>query len=53
MVCSHEVPKELVATCVGIVEGAVAVEGGNANFKVRQGEGFSEVWTSANFGRFS
>ena len=34
MVFSHEVPKELVATYVGVVEGAVAVEGGNANVEV-------------------
>ena len=42
-----------MATYVGVVEGAVAVEGGNANVEVRQGEGFSEVWTSADAGRFS
>ena len=52
MVCSHEVPKELVTTYVRIVEGAVAVKGGNANVEVRESEGFTEVWTSAGFGRF-
>ena len=51
--CGDEVQKDLVTVRVSVFEGAVAVEGGNANFKVRQGEGFSEVWTSSNFGRFS
>ena len=34
MVVSHEVPKELMATYVGVVEGAVAVEGGDANVEM-------------------